>query len=293
MLGMMRDVEYYLAQGVSAESALAKPRRAGNMPGIILGRDILSQLNVHPDFLDVIEVIAPLADVGPTGELEPRLKRFVLVGSFTSNIYEFDTLYALVNIEEAESLLGLQASRGWQVRLKDPRGVPAIVSDLRETLGDNAKVEGWHERNRKLFAALKLERVAMGGVMTLVILIASFSVIGVVMMVVSSKRKDIALLQSMGMRKGLLRTVFLKQGTWIGIVGSLIGCALGILICFALMRWPVQLPQSYYVEVLQVSIKPLWVASVAVLGVALAMTSSLYPVYTAMRDDPAVVLRYE
>ncbi len=291
-LGLMENVDYYIPDRGAVTDALADGGEKG-LPGLILGRDILGQLNVHPDFGDTIEVIAPLADVGPSGEMEPRLKRFKLTGSFSSGIYEHDSKYALVGLDEARSVLGQQTEQGWQVRIADPHDAPHVARRMQEELGEGWIVEGWHERNRKLFAALKLERIAMGGVLTLVVLIASFSVIGVIMMVVSSKRKDAALLRSMGMRVRGVRSIFLYQGMWIGIVGAIIGCLLGTAICAGLMVWPLKLPQSYYLDSLAVSIEPIWNIGIGVMGVALAMAASLYPVRLATREDPVSVLRYE
>ncbi len=292
-LGLMTDINYYFPTGEGMATALKRLGHEPELPGIVVGRDILGQLNVHPDFLDRIEVIAPLADVGPTGELEPRLERFILRGAFASGIYDYDTHFALVGLDEAKGVLGVQATEGWQVRLEHPHAAPAAVRTLKQALGNAWVVEGWHERNRKLFAALKLERIAMGGVTALVVLIASFSVIGVVMMVVSSKRKDIALLKAMGMRQRAVRGVFLQQGMWIGVMGASIGCLVGTLACAALMRWPIRLPQSYYLDTLAVSLRPGWIATVALLGVALAMASSIYPVRKATSEEPILALRYE
>jgi lipoprotein-releasing system permease protein len=129
--------------------------------------------------------------------------------------------------------------------------------------------------------------------LALVVLIASFSVIGVIMMVVSSKRKDIALLQSMGMKKDGVRSIFLRQGMWIGIVGSALGCLIGSGVCVILMHLPIRLPESYYVETLVVNLRPLWVAGVALLGVAMAMCAAIYPLREAVRQDPITALRYE
>jgi len=292
-LGLMKRVKYSIPGDRSAEETLESSPGSNELPGIILGGEMLATLAVHPDFRDVIDVIAPLADIGPTGEMEPRLKKFLLAGSFLAGVYEYDTHYVLVNIDQARKLLGLQATSGWQLRVKDPHAVPLLVPRLKESLGDGYTVEGWHQRNRKLFAALKLERIAMGGVLALVVMIASFSIIGVIMMVVSSKKKDISLLQTMGMRRFRVSEVFVRQGMWIGIMGSAIGCLLGLGICWVFSRWPIQLPESYYVETLVVQVEPWWLALVAGLGVALAVAAALYPVWTAVREDPIKALRYE
>lgn len=292
-MGFMSKVKHYFPDPVSPAEALSRKYGQKNLSGIILGKDILGQLNIHPDFYDEVEAIAPLADVGPTGEMEPRLMRFLLAGYFISGVYEYDNHYAVVGIDEARKLLGAQSVEGWQIRIADPHRAPQLVVSLEKQFGREVKVEGWHQRNKKLFAALKLERVAMGGVLTLVILIASFSVIGVIMMVVSSKRKDVALLKSMGMCSRSVGEIFLRQGMWIGVIGSGIGCLIGLAVCGMLLMWPISLPQSYYIDVLEVNVEPWWVIAIAALGVLLAMASSIYPVSRMTAEEPAMVLRYE
>lgn len=287
------SVRYEIPRDGPISVALTSSVIGSKMPGIVLGKEILATLNVHPDFNDTIEVIAPLADVGPTGELEPRLRRFHLTGAFSAGIYEYDTHYALVNMDEARKTLGAQATEGWQLRLERPEDAPEVVADLKDKFGEGWRVEGWHERNKRLFAALKLERVVMSAVLTLVVLIASFSVIGVIMMIASSKRKDIALFKSMGMPEARIRGVFIRQGMWIGIIGALIGCIVGTLICMAIAHWPIHLPQAYYLDTLEVKIMPLWTAVVAIVGVLLAMVAAIYPVRMMTREDPIVALRYE
>lgn len=287
------DVRYEIPHDVPLDVALTSSVMGSQVPGIVLGKEILSTLNVHPDFNDTIEVIAPLADVGPTGELEPRLRRFHLTGSFAAGIFEYDTHYALVNMDEARATLGMQATEGWQLRLARPQDAPAIAAQLTDALGAGWRVEGWHERNKRLFAALKLERMVMSAVLILVVLIASFSVIGVIMMIASSKRKDIALFKSMGMPAPDVRGIFIKQGMWIGIIGSAIGCTAGTLLCLAVAHWPIRLPQAYYLETLEVTIMPFWTFVVAIMGVLLAMLAAVYPVRMTTREEPIIALRYE
>lgn len=287
------SVRYEIPRDKPLDEALTSEVAGSKVPGVVLGKEILATLNVHPDFEDEIEIIAPLADVGPTGELEPRLRRFQLTGAFASGIYEYDTHFALVNTQEARKTLGAQTTEGWQLRLENPEDAPSIVARMKDELGQGWRIEGWHEQNRRLFAALKLERVVMGAVLTLVVLIASFSVIGVIMMIASAKRKDIALFKSMGMPPTMVRSVFIRQGMWIGVIGSLIGCILGTALCLAIAYWPIHLPQAYYLETLQVTIMPLWTIVVAIVGILLAMAAAIYPVRMTTREEPIIALRYE
>ncbi len=264
-----------------------------NPPGIILGQDILAQLVVHPDFQDEIVLIAPLAEVGPAGELEPIVRKFRLLGSFRSGMYDYDSKVIFVSMQQAKRLLGQQASFGWQINLKNSNQTNHAKGLLQDELGSNWKIETWQEQNKKLFAALKLERWVMSAVLILIVLIASFSIVGVIMMVVSAKQKDAAILQVLGMNKAKVRNIFLFYGVRIGFIGSMIGAFLGSVLCILLSKYPVILPQSYYLDKLPVNWSLGWTLFFAGLGVVLAMVSGLYPVSQATREEPVVTLRYE
>jgi lipoprotein-releasing system permease protein len=208
-------------------------------------------------------------------------------------VFEYDSKYVFVSLAEARRLLGAQAQDGFRILLTDPSAAPAIAANLRQRLGDSWKVESWDIQNKKLFAALKLERLAMSGILLLIILIASFSIVGVLMMVVSSKRKDIAILRSMGMNARSIRKIFLMYGMRIGTVGSLLGGLLGSALCLALTRWPIRLPASYYLDILPVSWSLVATIIFITSGIVIAMIASLYPISQATSEDPVAILRYE
>jgi len=291
--GFLASVEFYFPEGSERMALLNANPPVTSLPGVILGNELLSQLTVHPDFEDQIELVAPLADVGPTGEMEPRIRSYRLIGAFRSGMFEYDSKYVFVSLTEAKKLLGAQALTGLRIMLKNPQDAPRLAALLRDHLKDNSKVESWDVQNRKLFAALKLERLAMSGILLLIILIASFSIVGVLMMIVSSKRKDVAILRATGMCAKSIRKIFLLYGMRIGAVGSVIGSILGSLLCLALLKWPIRLPASYYLDILPVQ----WSFSSTFIfvigGVAIAMIASLYPVAQATVEDPVITLRYE
>jgi len=292
-LGTVKSVNFYFPEGSAKFSELDPDPPRYPLPGIIVGDEILSQLTVHPDFEDKIDLVAPLAEIGPTGEMEPRIRTYRLIGAFKAGVFEYDSKFVFVSLDDAKKLLGQQFVEGWHITLANPASAPDVAANLKKRMQEGWRVESWDTQNKKLFAALKLERIAMAGILILIILIASFSIVGVLMMVVSTKRKDIAILRSVGMDSKSIRRVFLLHGMWIGAVGSIIGGVLGSLMCIALMRWPVKLPSSYYLDTLPVLLSPLWTVTFVVCGIFIAMIASLYPVTQATTEDPVVTLRYE
>ncbi len=290
-LAAMKTLEFYFPEGSEKFGELEAPQPS--LPGVILGAEILSQLTVHPDFFDRVDLVAPLAGIGPTGEMEPRIRTYRLTGAFRSNVFEYDSKFAFISQLEAKKLLGVQAMEGFRIRLANPHEAPRIAAGLKESLGKEWMVASWDTQNRKLFAALKLERFAMAGVLVLIILIASFSIVGVLMMVVSTKRKDIAILRASGMTDRSIRKIFIMHGMRIGAVGALIGGVAGSLACLALIRWPLRLPASYYLDALPVDWSLMWTIVFIAGGVLIAMLASLYPVSQATTEDPVVTLRYE
>ena len=290
-LGAMERLELAFPSSSPGLDVLGQVGR--ELPGAIIGSEIVAQLVVHPDFEDTIDLIAPLASVGPTGEMEPNRRRLTVAGAFHSGLFDYDSKYILLSIPEAKRLLGEQASEGWQIRLHDAIDVPMALKLLTASLPTGWEASGWHQRNRKLFAALKLERIAMGGVMLMALLIASFSIAGVLLLMTQARRKDMAILASIGMSaKGLVR-IFLTHAAIIGAGGSVLGLTVGLVLCDALRRWPLRLPDSYYLEVLPVKIDAPLVLLFAAVGVLVAVAASLYPIRQAARVHPIEVLRYE
>ena len=285
------SVNFYFPEGSARFAELNKS--SGSASGVILGGEILSQLTVHPDFEDEIDLVAPLAIVGPTGELEPNIRTYRLVGSFKSGVFEYDSKFAFISLPEARKLLGAQAQEGYYVALKDPHSASKIAYGLKDRIGQAFRIESWDVQNKKLFAALKLERIAMSAILVLIILIASFSIVGILMMVVSTKRKDIAILRAQGMSAPSIKRVFLIYGILIGAIGSLTGGILGTALCAALWHWPIRLPASYYLDTLPVEWS-LWSTVVFVAcGILIAALASLYPVSQTTAEKPVVTLRYE
>ena len=267
--------------------------RKGEAPPVVIGSEIASTLAVHPKFADRVEIVAPLAEIGPTGEFAPRKQRFRVRGLFRAGVYQIAGTYALMPYDAAKQLLGQQGRPGWRILLEDPYRANDVARKLASQLPSTVEVRSWQEQNRKLFAALTLERWVMGTVLSLVMLIASFAIIGVLLMVAASKRKDIALLGTMGMRRRDLRSIFLWQGGMIGVCGACAGALAGTAFCAALGAWPIRLPASYYLDRLPVAFTPVGVTLFAALAVGLAIAAAVYPSMRAAKEPAGDVLRYE
>lgn len=291
-LGSMSRVDYFFPEDSSGLGLLVEVNK-NQLPGVVIGNEIALQLSVHPNFEDHIELIAPLAELLPSGDLGANSRKYRVVGLFRTGVYEYDNKYVLISLDEAQKLLGLQAEKGWFIRLIDAVDVRGAILSAFAKIPEGWQIIGWDEQNRKLFAALKLERIAMGGVLVMVLVIASCAIVGVVMLVTAAKRKDIAILNSIGMSKRDARRIFITYSACLGTVGSFIGLIIGLATCLAIDRWPIQLPDSYYLDVLPVEIDPIGSLLFALIGIAIAVAASIYPVKQAMKLDPVEMLRYE
>ncbi|MFA4875590.1 MAG: ABC transporter permease [bacterium] len=290
-LGAMGGVSIYFPPTSEGFSELSAGGRG--LPGAVIGNEVVGQLMVHPDFGDEIELTAPLAEVGPSGELMPNRRIYRVAGMFRAGIYDLDSKYILLSIEEAKRLLGEQAVSGWQVRLADATDAPGVLRAMQAKLPEGWKAQGVDAQNKKLFAALALERLAMGAILVMVLAIASFAISGVILLITAAKRRDMAILEAVGVAGRRIRVIFMLNAAFIGAIGSCIGLAAGIGICLAAMRWPIRLPDSYYLDFLPVDLDPILSAASAAAGIAIAIVASLYPVRQASELNPAEALRYE
>lgn len=292
-MGLMDKVEYYFPEDSEGFLRLSPQPNKKQSPAAIVGNEVVSQISVHPDFGDKIELIAPLASISPTGDLIPNGRTFDVVGVFKTGVFEYDSKYILVSFDDATKLLGEQAQEGWQIRLTDAQKAPDAMKKIKNQLSEGWNAEDWTGQNKKLFAALKLERIVMGSILVMLILIASFAIIGVVLLVTTAKRKDIAILKSIGMPCKTIRQIFIWHATFIGTLGSITGLILGLGICSALEFYQIRLPTSYYLDTLPTEVNLFSAFAFASVGIIVAVLSSLWPVKQSTELNPVEVLRYE
>lgn len=291
-LGSMKGMNYVFGGKSYPLEEFSFGENAQN-PDAIIGNDMVLQLSIHPSFADEIELVAPLASLSYSGELIPNKRSYKVSGIFKSGLYDFDAKYVLVGLDEAKRLLGEQAREGLRIKLTNIDDIKPAEAKLKEAFGDSVKIRSLNEHNSKLFAALKLERIAMSAVLVMAILISSFTISGIVLLVTSSKRKDVGILSSMGFSHRQIIMVFVMYAIMIGMVGSFIGLVASSAICYFLQASPISLPESYYLDYLPVNFHLLWALFLSLVGVLVAGLAAVYPTLGAMRYKIVELLRYE
>lgn len=276
---------------------LAVEEKAGETratPGIILGNELARNLGVSRG--EPVTVISPLGRLTPLGRV-PRSQTFRVAGIFDSGMYEYDSTIAYVSIWAAQRFLGIgDRVTGIEVRVDDIYEADQVARDIGKALGGYPYwSRDWMRMNKNLFSALKLEKIVMFIILTLIILVAAFNIIGTLTMVVIEKTRDIAILKSMGATRRSIMKIFMIEGAIIGLVGTLLGLLGGYTLCKLLATYQfIELPPDvYYISTLPVRMDPLDVALIALAAIIISLVATVYPAWQASRLDPAEAIRYE
>jgi lipoprotein-releasing system permease protein len=263
------------------------------LTGVILGQELAKQLGLAVG--DPVSVVSPLGTPSPVGPI-PKVKRFVLAGTFDSGMYDYDSGLLYMGLTDAQKFFGLgKAITGVEIRVTDLYGAEQVARRLEQTLGTPFRARDWMEVNRNLFLAFKLEKVVYFIVLTLIVLVAAFNIVATLIMVVMEKRKDIAILKSMGATDRSIARIFMLKGLIIGVVGTLLGVIGGYAGCWVLKRYQfVELPKDvFYVSTLPVRVYGENFATVALVSVVICLLATIYPARQAAGLAPVEVIRYE
>lgn len=298
-IGIGQSGEIYLRGGEGSEPLAGDDEDRGDVhPGIILGAELAKSLHVY--VTDVLTLVSPMGDLGPSGIL-PRIRKFRVAGIFYSGMYEYDASHAFVTLDRAQEILDLGSSvTNLDLRVRDVEGVEGVTALVRETLARKSlarpglEAVDWKEMNRNLFSALKLEKIATFVILSIAILVASFCIICTLLLMVTEKSKEIAILKAMGASDGAVLRLFLTEGMFIGGVGTAFGVTAGLVFMTGLQKFGVRLdPDVYYVDRLPVHVDHVDYLLIALCAFLITTLATLYPARAASRLRPVEGLRHE
>jgi lipoprotein-releasing system permease protein len=268
----------------------------GQQRGVVLGKLLASRFNKWPgDSINLLS--AGGGKMNPvTGGFVPRVERFEVTGIVSTGMYEYDNAYAFVALDKAQNLAGLgDGVTGIEVKTADRWQAARVASRIVGVLGWPYRTVDWEEQNHSLFQALKLEKLGMGVILLLIVLVAAFNIVSTLTMVVADKTKEIGILKAMGMPARSIRRIFFAQGLVIGVVGTVFGLLLGFGAALALDRYQfIKLdPQVYFIDHLPVSTQPADVMWIILASIAIAAVATVYPSVQASRLFPIEAIRHE
>ena len=272
--------------------------------GIVLGGELARSMGVREG--DKVTLIAPSGQVTPAGVV-PRLKQMTVVGTFDSGHYEYDSSLALLHLDDAARIFRLEGPSGIRVKLKDLHQARTVGRQLNETLtalgSGNLVIRDWTQQNRTWFAAVQLEKRMMFIILTLIVAVAAFNLVSTLVMTVTDKRADIAILRTLGASPRSIMGVFVVQGAMVGVIGTLAGLCLGLLVAFNidvivpalenLLHARFLPSEVYLISRMPSDPQSADIVPIAVIALVLSFIATLYPSWRASRVNPAEALRYE
>ncbi len=284
----------------TGETLNEQKRTQKHLPGIVIGKELANRLGVF--WGDEIHVVSPVGkegtsvtqSLGGPGGFTPKIRKFRIVGLFDSGMYEYDSSLAYISISEAQEFFNLSdVVTGIEVKVDDIFLADTVSLEIEEKLGFPYQARDWKELNRNLFSALELEKDMMFVILVLIILVASFNIVGTLTMTVSEKTREISILRAMGATRKSITRIFIYEGLIIGSIGVVVGLPLGLGISFLLQTF-YELPGDvYYISHLPVQLHLLDVMLVTGSAFFITLLATLYPSWQAAKLAPVEGLRYE
>ena len=276
---------------------------AALVPGawnVVLGTLLARSLGVHAG--DKVTLVLPGGQVTPAGVV-PRLRSLTVAGTFDAGHHEYDSGLALVALEDAAKLFRVDGPTGVQLRLRDLNAAPLVAAELAADLGPSVRVRDWTRTNRNWFAAVQVEKRLMFIILTLIVAVAAFNLVSTLVMTVTDKRADIAILRTLGATPRSIMGIFMVQGAASGVIGTLAGVLLGLVVAFNIDVIVPAIESALHVSFLPSSIYLISrmpsdpqradIVPIVVISLTLAFIATLYPSWRASRLQPAEALRYE
>lgn len=270
---------------------------ASGLPPAIVGDALATRFALLPgDTLTVVSFQGGAQRMTPLGGYMPTYRKFEVAGRFRTGMYEYDNKFVYVPLAAAQELAGYgDAVTGLEVRTPDAMRAGEVADRIVETLGWPYRADDWQRMNAALFSALKLEKLAMGVILLLIVVVAAFNIVSTLVMVVIDKTREIGILKSMGMTSGRILRIFVLQGLTIGVVGSALGAAGGLAITWAIDRFElIKIPPDvYFVDHLPVDVDPVDVGTILAASVLISFLATIYPALQAARLTPIDAIRHE
>jgi len=266
----------------------------GTHHGIVIGKNLASRFSASLGSKIIMITSAP-GQVNPvTGMPVPRMDDFEVTGVFETGMYEYDNQYVFMDIPPAQKLAGLDtAVSALEVRATSRADAPRVADGMH--LDFPYHTVDWEEQNSSLFKALSLEKLSMSVILSLIVFVAAFNIVGTLTMVVRDKTREIGILKAMGLPSASIKRIFLAQGLVIGVVGTGIGLVIGLVVGLAIGQWRLIAldPQVYYIDHLPVQMQPFDVVLIVALGLLVATLATVYPAIQASRLFPIEAIRSE
>ena len=247
-------------------------------------------------------LIAPSGQITPAGVV-PRLKQMTVVGTFDSGHYEYDSAMVMLHHEDAQRIFRLEGPTGIRLKLKDLHEAPRVVQELTGMITEFLYLRDWTQQNKTWFAAVQVEKRMMFIILTLIVAVAAFNLVSTLVMTVTDKRADIAILRTLGASPASIMGIFMVQGAMVGVIGTLGGLALGLLVaCNIDVIVPAIehalgasfLPKDIYlISKMPSEPQSSDIVPIAIISLVLAFVATIYPSWRASRVNPAEALRYE